>query len=428
MENRPVQKNIFFVLGLVPLLSLLLPLIPQMPGSQAWAIPAWSRKYSVSCNMCHSPAFARLNYFGERFLANGYQHPDADAPDGDTEGKESLGEMLPLDTNVGHWLTARFSVTPIAVETNAQTVEGELENKVTIGNPNWLQLFVAGALANNVSVYIENEFSPDGFHQAWYYLGFQNVGGTTWLNAQVGRLSAVVFAPYPDRLPQLPAVGGGVMRVRSSDGAGESSLDIRSPRYGIQYYGYQGSAMVYAGVTPGSKPSHPGGEIGYWVGGRLITTKIGSLTGSSVGLHFDAGTDTKDSPTTKVKNDYSRFMPSANLRYADKVDVQAAYVIAKDDNWALTPGAEELEYSGVRLVGSYFVSPRWIVSMHYDNFSAKDEDDEALLADYHLLFLPVVTYLRRENLRISLYPGIDLRDVDSDLKRHTAFINIRAAI
>jgi hypothetical protein len=376
--------------------------------------------------MCHSPAFARLNYFGERFQADGYQHPD-DVPDGGTQGKESYGDMLSLDPNVGHWFTARFNVTPVALETNAQTVEGDPENKLTIGNPNWLQLFVAGSLAKNISVYIENELAPDGFHQAWYYLGFHNLAGTSWINAQVGRLSAVVFSPYPDRLPQLPAIGGGVMRVKSSNGAGESSIDMRSPRYGIQYFGYQGPVSIYGGVTPGAKPANPAATVGYWVGARLFLPEGGprKLSGSSIGIHFDGGTDTKDSPTSKIENTYTRIMPAVNLRYGDRVDIQAAYVIARDDNWSLAETKEELEYNGVRLVGSYFISQRWILSTHYDNYSS---DNKALLPEYHILYVPVVTYLARENFRVSLYPGFDLRDVDSDLKRHTVFLNLRVAI
>jgi hypothetical protein len=38
----------------------------------AEAIPAFARKYGVSCQMCHDPV-PRLNAAGEAFAANGFQ-------------------------------------------------------------------------------------------------------------------------------------------------------------------------------------------------------------------------------------------------------------------------------------------------------------------------------------------------------------------
>src|SRR5690606_23740905 len=45
----------------------------------AQAIPAFARKYRVSCSMCHSPA-PRLNDFGERFANNGFEFAPGEAP------------------------------------------------------------------------------------------------------------------------------------------------------------------------------------------------------------------------------------------------------------------------------------------------------------------------------------------------------------
>ncbi|MFQ5792506.1 MAG: hypothetical protein ACE5JI_18705 [Acidobacteriota bacterium] len=38
-------------------------------------IPAWARKYNMTCNMCHSPAAPRLNAMGIRFRWAGYRMP-----------------------------------------------------------------------------------------------------------------------------------------------------------------------------------------------------------------------------------------------------------------------------------------------------------------------------------------------------------------
>ncbi len=425
---------------------LVLPtMLPFAHSSDAWAIPAWSRKYDVNCQMCHSPLFARLNAFGERFQANGYQHPDLDKPDGDDEGKKKYGSMLALDNEVGHWFTARFNLTPIQIETKAAVVNGDTTSKITIGNTNWLQLFVAGSLMKNVSMYIENEITPTGIHQAWYYLGLHNLGNTPWLNFQFGRLSSVVFAPYPDRLPQLPAVGGpGITRVATSAGAGAVSMDLRSARYGIQYYGHGGPLTLYAGVSPGTSSSNAANALGYWAGVKASISSGGpaKLVGSSIGVHVDGGTDRLNpaNPDTTYENAYTRIMPSLNLRWADKIDLQAAYVMVSEDNRRLLPetaNPEAVSYGGIRTVGSYILNDHWALSFHYDMITASDDDKANLAAgdplqvDYSFLYIPVITYLYRENFRVSFYPGIDLRD-EADLpfgqKHNLFFINIRTAI
>ena len=55
--------------------GVLFPLIYET----ASAIPAFARKYDMSCMTCHSPA-PKLKPFGEEFMNNGYQQPGAEPP------------------------------------------------------------------------------------------------------------------------------------------------------------------------------------------------------------------------------------------------------------------------------------------------------------------------------------------------------------
>lgn len=48
-------------------------------AASAHAIPAFARRYQVSCQMCHDPA-PRLNAFGEAFAANGFEFTPAEPP------------------------------------------------------------------------------------------------------------------------------------------------------------------------------------------------------------------------------------------------------------------------------------------------------------------------------------------------------------
>lgn len=49
------------------------------PATPAEAIPAFARKYRVSCSMCHSP-IPRLNAFGLRFASNGFEFAPGEEP------------------------------------------------------------------------------------------------------------------------------------------------------------------------------------------------------------------------------------------------------------------------------------------------------------------------------------------------------------
>ncbi|MBI5808112.1 MAG: hypothetical protein HZA74_06885 [Ignavibacteriales bacterium] len=45
----------------------------------SFAIPAFARKYNMSCQTCHSP-FPKLKPYGDEFAGNGFVLADKDAP------------------------------------------------------------------------------------------------------------------------------------------------------------------------------------------------------------------------------------------------------------------------------------------------------------------------------------------------------------
>jgi hypothetical protein len=49
-------------------------------GADVSAIPAFARKYSISCQVCHSPAMPRLKAFGEDFAGDGFRLTDYESP------------------------------------------------------------------------------------------------------------------------------------------------------------------------------------------------------------------------------------------------------------------------------------------------------------------------------------------------------------
>ncbi|MDZ7625509.1 MAG: hypothetical protein U5J96_13830 [Ignavibacteriaceae bacterium] len=60
-------------------LTVLTFIILTFLASDVLAIPAFARKYNMTCKTCHSP-FPSLKAYGDEFAGNGFQLKDQDAP------------------------------------------------------------------------------------------------------------------------------------------------------------------------------------------------------------------------------------------------------------------------------------------------------------------------------------------------------------
>lgn len=199
----------------------------------SFATSQWAKKTGLSCSACHT-VFPRLNSFGEEYLKNGYQLM--------TTYKKDFKEAYPIDAGgvlldeLTNLLGIRLNMTPIELDTKSfQKDYGyEKTTRLTIGNAVWLQLFAAGQIYKDISFFSELEHQKGTFKFNWFYFNFTNILNSPYLNFQVGNLSPLEFASYPNRLPQLPNLKGEVFLLKSSNGKGESSVDMSSARPGIR--------------------------------------------------------------------------------------------------------------------------------------------------------------------------------------------------
>jgi hypothetical protein len=51
-----------------------------IPAPAVKGIPAFARKYQISCQVCHSPAMPRLKAFGDEFAGNGFRMTEYESP------------------------------------------------------------------------------------------------------------------------------------------------------------------------------------------------------------------------------------------------------------------------------------------------------------------------------------------------------------
>ena len=112
-------------------------------ASPADAIPAFARKYGVSCNLCHAPA-PRLNAFGETFGSNGFQMTKAEEPRDtiDTGDPELLLlRNIPLALRIDLYATAALP-------------DRDAEPGVDLQTPWNIKLLSGGPIARNISYYL----------------------------------------------------------------------------------------------------------------------------------------------------------------------------------------------------------------------------------------------------------------------------------
>jgi|CXWL01.1.fsa_nt_gi hypothetical protein len=108
---------------------------------QAGAIPAFARKYQISCNTCHAP-FPRLKPYGEEFAARGFRMEDA------------AKEPSRATYDVGDPLLKLPRDLPLAVRLDAQaSFADDGEDRVDFEWPWSLKLLSGGPLTEKISYY-----------------------------------------------------------------------------------------------------------------------------------------------------------------------------------------------------------------------------------------------------------------------------------
>lgn len=142
------------------------------------AIPAFARKYQISCQVCHSPAIPRLKAFGEEFANNGFRMTKYESPryfiqTGDDQ--LSLFRELPL--------AIRFDGHALANFDNSGNTE--------FASPFILKLLSGGELSDKLSYYfyflMNEEGSIVGVEDA--FLMYNNLF-KTGINFYIGQFQA----------------------------------------------------------------------------------------------------------------------------------------------------------------------------------------------------------------------------------------------
>ena len=355
-----------------------------MMVANANAIPAFARKYKLSCTTCHAP-IPKLKPYGEEFAGNGFiLKEDEKARNYITAGDDKL------------WLNRDF---PIAVRFDAYAV---FDEDKTVNNdlqgPWGLKLLSGGTLYKNIGYYfyfyLSERGEVAGIEDA--YIHFDNVFGTN-LDIMVGQFQT--SDPLMKRELRLTFEDYKIYKLR----VGQSRADLAYDRgvilsYTINKTGTDLFALVVNGNGKGEAgPDKKFDDDKYKNYAFRINQGLGEK--ASVGFYYYKGREayTDWSYRAVPDNKLTYFGPDFNVNLG-YFEVTAQYLLRKDTNPYFASVANEVEGKG--LVVEAILSPYKDRSNFFLTLLYNKIDHDIKSFDYHTITLNG-TYLVARNLRLA---------------------------
>ncbi len=229
-----------------------------MYSPNAEAVPAFARKYDISCNACHTRQ-PRLNPYGQRFQENGYQLPGTS--DGGTTLKQLLGGPLDGATlgEISNYMAVRLrgDVQKANFRDNDAT---ETSDEWDIVFPNVVNIFFAGTATEDISFFMETEYAARGaeepalrFERA--FVVFDNLGGQQMANLKIGVFDPASFYAFPTHRQQLNPIPPEA--DTDSFPPGISRIPLLPLAFSSKMYGLSRGASYVGVETPGGTPMDP---------------------------------------------------------------------------------------------------------------------------------------------------------------------------
>jgi len=363
-----------------------------VPGKRGNAIPAFARKYQISCQVCHSPVMPRLKAFGEDFAGNGfrmteYESPRYLIPAGDE--KLSLLRELPLAIRMDGFVSY----------TNVEDAGSDF------GAPYVLKIISGGEISEKLSYYFYFFFNERGVtagvEDAFIiYNDLLNTG----INFYLGQF-AVSDPLFKGELRYTiePYKIYGVT-------PGNSTADLKYDRGVIFEKGFKTGTTVVGEIISGAGI---GGARGDYVEGYLFDKDkyknfLGRINQSigknlSVGIFAYTGKENLTDLSglyTDMTNNVNMIGPDVSLNLEDKFVFNVQYV-RRTDSQVFSEGGG-IAYADVQTNGAFaevIYSPKgdmsnWYLTGLFNWVDSNLEDLDYTSATLH------AGYLLRRNVRI----------------------------
>ncbi|HEX6924696.1 MAG TPA: hypothetical protein VF167_04675 [Longimicrobiaceae bacterium] len=371
-------------------------------ATRSHAIPAFARKYRVTCSVCHTTV-PSLNDFGERFASNGFEFMPGETPQDTIATGDELLRLLER-------INFAFRVDSYVNSRSARRAGGP---SVDMQFPYGIKLLTGGPIANRVSYYMYFFMSERGevagLEDA--YLQFTDIGGSG-VSVMVGQFQA--SDPLMKRELRLEYEDYQPYRVR----VGEVNTDLTYDRGVMASYSPRSGTDLTImllngeGLTPSDERRNFDRDSGKSFGVRL-SQDVGPLRAGLFGYYGSSSRDGED-------NRLLIFGPDATLPLGDNGELNLQYLRRLDDNpFFLDTGAEETTVDAGLAEIVYWPrgrTGRWALTGLYNYVSSDDAvislrlgeqlDEPGYLDRYHTAAV-AANYLLQRNIRLLVETGWD---------------------
>jgi len=359
-----------------------------MISEQNQAIPAFARKYGISCMTCHSPSMPKLKDYGDTFAGSGFKLTDYQSP---RYFQDAGDDKLSLIRNF-----------PIAVRIDGYIQAGISEDgKLDMAAPFLMKILSGGEISEKLAYYfyfyMDEAGEIAGVEDA--YLMYDNLFDTE-LDIYVGQFQVsdplfkrelrLTFEDYHAYTSQI----------------GLSDFNLKYDKGIMLTYSLPSSTDIVFEIVNGNGITELGeggffdkdpyknylGRISQGIGDFLRIGAVGFI-----------GKENITGETQSVTNKAYFVGPDATLSFSDKLEVNFQYILRHDDQ-VLTGDPTDNLISDITtngITGEVVFSPKgdksdWFLVGLYNRVES-DYDP----ADYHSATLHL-GYLLRRNVRLGL--------------------------
>jgi hypothetical protein len=368
--------------------KVVLSLVALLLSCKAEAIPAFARKYQMSCTTCHSPAMPRIKAFGEEFAGNGFRMKDTEAPR--------------YFVNTGDDKLSLLREVPLAIRMEGHITYGnENSEALEFGFPWGLKLLSGGEISKKLSYYFYFYLAEQG-HIAGVedaFLTYSDLFGTG-INISAGQFQ--VCDPLYKRELRLMLEDYVIYTLKP----GASSMSLKYDRGIIIDYGIEktGTGFV-AEIVNGNGIDDAGGYFlfdkdkykNFFLKGSQAIGKM-----FDVGLFGYYGKEALEEAPSEAVNTMFMWGPNLTFNLDERFILNVQYARRSDSDVTTGDGESLVLLKDVATHGGFaefIFSPKGDMSNWYFTVLGNWVDSDMDELDYSSLSLHA-GYLLRRNVRL----------------------------
>ena len=383
----------------VLVLSLLASAFPAPAVSSLHGIPAFARKYNLRCSDCHE-AWPMLNNFGQTFKDNGYQLMNGR----DTPVFQDASYFPIMFRTIPLWHRETDNRTPVDV-IPGNPASGQVESTVVTSgfNISGVDIWTAGTLAKNISFAVEPAIDNNGnAHLVNYFIRFDNILGSSWLNLQVGKFELDTLVSEAREL-FLSRTGGFYQTYHFTPVGDRTTFGLGDQQLGAEVMGHSSNDYTRYSFSVLSsddgRPDTPSNSYDVY-GDFTQGFEVPKLGLERVGVYGYFGTRSTFSQTSNGSpivgaglgnRSFSR-TGVYGLWYLGKFDLTTFYLHGQDNVFlgngvaanqvaALPPGAAGPTWNGGFVEAHYVYNPQLIFIGKYETVQVSRQANPAIRKD-----------------------------------------------